>query len=522
MALILQLIYIIPNRIQLVNTRGVHAMAEKVWFGNDRWPSGRNLGEFAKDIFRIEHCKTDRDKALTFYKWIIRCFMRGPNFQVPDGFGTYSRSFDPIKMLTSFGHFECTGWGWVPAEALQAAGLKARRVVGQNDGHTIYEVFYKGLDGKEGWHAFDAFIGWYFLNRSGEVASCEELTADPNLVHDPVGQAVPNTYNVDMAFLPKRHDWGDALDIIQHVKNETLSYDIKPGMEYANLFEPADPSKILYCGENYPRGSHCHIVEFDHTGAVLYPEHEPYWHNYRHNFHDTSWEGSERPARSHGAGALRWNPLLYGKNATAWADYACFENNRVRPDGRNKHCEIWYEFKLPYFVSYLQVEGFARVSGSDYMGVGISSDNGKTIAPLKTDIKGNFRFLNGPEDFKARKTSVQYTTHFHVRIDMHGHGAILPTLESLRFTVGYQHNMFTQPFLLPGKNRIWLEGAALSDAALSARWNYTCKGDAGCCEVMLAKEGRAEKEIILPIEKQEDLTLRGVVLTSWMKPLNGR
>lgn len=488
-------------------------MADQVWFGNNRWPSGRNLGEFARDIFRIEGCKTDREKAMAFFKWTIRCFLRGPNYDVPDGFGTYSRTFDPLRMYFSFGSFECTGWGWSAAEALQAAGLKARRVVGQNDGHTIYEVWYKGKDGKEGWHAFDNFQGWYFLNRNGEVASCEELTADHNLVHDPLGTADPACYNIDLSYLMKRHDWADALDIVQHVQNETLSWSLRPGMEIASLFEPADPSRTLYCGDTYPRGPHCQIPEFDHTGALLFPDHEPFWRPYRRNFMDNSWVGTHRPVRCPGAGALRWTPLLYGRETAAWADHAVFENNEARPSGVSKHCEIWYEIDLPYYASYLQIEGFVKASGSDYAGIGISADKGRTITPLLTGIKGNFRMLNGLEERKKRTTSVQFSRRFHIRFDLHGHTPVLPVIQGLRITAGYQHNMFVQPLLLPGKNRLWLEAKKVSGEEIRARWNYCLKGKAASTELVLGREGRVEKGVEMKALGQEEIVMHGVVLS---------
>lgn len=488
-------------------------MTASAWYGNHRWPSGRNLGEFARDVFRLENCRTDREKALAFYEWIIRCFMRGPNFEVPDGFGSYSRSFHPLMMMMSFGHFECTGWGWVPAEALTAAGLKARRVVGQNDGHTIYEVFYEGLDGKAGWHAFDPFQAWYFLNRSGEVASCAEITADPDLVHDPVGCSDPLGYHTDLCYLPKRHAWGDALEIVQRLQDETLAYRLRPGMEFANLFAPAPPTQHLYAGEKYVRGSHCQISKFNHRGEVSFPKHEPYWANYRLNMRDQTHLNSDQPVRTHGHGALRWQPLLHGATAAAWADHAVFVGNTVRPAGVNKHCEVWYELELPYYASHLLVEGFARGGGSDYVGVGVSADGGRTIRPLGERLMGYFRVVNGLEERRTGKPSIQFLRRFHLRLDLHSHhSTTTPAIEGLRITVGYQHNMFTQPFILPGENRLWLEGQVAAGSRLRARWNYTLRGKAGHTELALDRDGRSEQAVDLGFDDPSDLTMRGIVL----------
>src|SRR5688572_4019760 len=118
--------------------------AKGVWFGNEAWPSGASPGAFAKDVFRIEKCRTDKEKALAFNKWFLRCMNRGMLPHVP-GMGGLLRTADPLHSFL-WGHHECTGWGWVATEALQAAGLKARRSVVSNSGHTFYEVWYAGED----------------------------------------------------------------------------------------------------------------------------------------------------------------------------------------------------------------------------------------------------------------------------------------------------------------------------------------------------------------------------------------
>ncbi len=481
-------------------------MARNVWAGNDRWPSGRNLGEFARDVFRIEQCSTDKEKALAFYEWLIRVMMRGPNFTISDGFGTFSRSFDTMAMFASFGCFECTGWGWVGAEALQAAGLRARRVVGQNDGHTIYEVFYDGA-----WHAFDAFQAWYFLNEQNEVASCEELTRKPELVHNPIGTSSPLGYHTDLAFLGKRHAWGDALDIVQKIQDETYGWTLKRGMEIANLYEPADPPLALYCGEEYPRGSHCQIAAYNHKGAPTFPQHEPFWRNYRKNMHDASWFNCDKPVRTHGAGALRWQPLLSGADAPAWADHACFENGTLRPTGKNRHCEVWYEINVPYFVSYLFLEGYIQGGGSDYAGLAISADGGKTVTPIGEKLTSKFRIRNGLAERKAGKTSVQYARNIMLRVDMHSHdNDTTPRLQSLRITAGYQQNMFTQPMLLPGKNKLWLQADETNGETLTAEWNFTMKGQEHCLALPLQEDGKAEQTFDIECDRPDDLTMRGV------------
>jgi len=335
-------------------------------------------------------------------------------------------------------------------------------------------------------------------------------------VHAPLGHSEPLGYNTDYAYLGKRHAWADALDVIQHVQNETLAWELKPGMEVSNLFEPADPRHILYCGDEYPLGSHCQIPERDHCGALLFPENEPYWKNYRRTMPDNAWiVNNGKAVRTHGCGALRWQPLQNGAEGPEWHDHARFENNTVRPSGKNRHTEIWYRLSLPYYASYLLVDGFVRNdTGSDYCGVAISPDKGLTVTPLMDKLKGKFRILNGLEERKTGKSSVQFLRDLWIRIDMHSHDSeASPVLEYLKFTFGYQQNMFTQPMLLPGKNRLWLETSENRGCAIRATWRYSMKGAESAASVESRKEGRVEKEVDLTCKNPDEITMRGITIS---------
>ena len=170
---------------------------------------------------------------------------RGPNFYQASRSGTYERSFDPLTIFI-WGSHECTGWGWVASEALNAAGVKARRVAAHNNGHTFYEVWYKGDDGTEGWHAFDPFAGWYFLNKNGEVASCKELASDHTLVQDPYkGHALPCGHTWERSGIGHRHRLEDALEVIQQLKDEQISYNLSHGQAYTCLWHPSEPQNAL-------------------------------------------------------------------------------------------------------------------------------------------------------------------------------------------------------------------------------------------------------------------------------------
>ncbi|MGQ9661338.1 MAG: hypothetical protein ACUVWX_03255 [Kiritimatiellia bacterium] len=493
--------------------------AKNVWLGNEVWPSGRSPGDFAKDVFRLEGCKTDKEKALAFYKWIIRCMNRGPNLYLASGSGTYERCFDPVTLFTSWGSHECTGWGWIATEALCAAGLKARRVACHKMGHTIYEVWYRGDDGVEGWHAFDPFAGWYFLNARGEVASCAELAADHLLVQQPLpGHALPCGHTWDRSHIGHRHMMADALDVIQRIRNERLCYELLVGQTFSNLWRPEQPERALVTyddappgerGKTYPRGTHCTIDPYDHEGKLRYPEHEPFWKNYR-------WPSSTDPhalVRWHGCGSLRWIPLNYGLELAEWTANAKLERGRLMPTGVNRHMEVWYRFRLPYLVSYINID--ATVEGAGYFGFCVSADNGQTLWPIITGSPRWFNVCNGKSEYLAGKPSVAGLKEFLLRIDMH---TSVPQsfvcVSGLRIMVGYQHNMQIQPRLLPGDNQLYLEAGAMDEGErLVARWNYTLPAGEQESVVHLDSPGIARRTVHCPVRKPEEIVMRGVSLS---------
>jgi hypothetical protein len=489
--------------------------ATGVWFGNEAWPSGRSAGDFAKDVFRLEKCRTDKERALAFYKWMIRSMMRGPNLYLAGGLGTYERCFNADLLLTGWGSHECTGWGWVAAEALSAAGMKARRVVCHSNGHTIYEVFYAGDDGQEAWHAFDPFAGWYVLNARGEVASCVELGQDPNLMQSPFpGGSLPCGHFWERSGQAHRHRMETALEVDQPIRRERLAWDLRPGMAISNLWRPVEPEYALITydaaspgerGRYAADGSHCSITPYDHEGKLRYPEHEPYWKAYR-------WPTAGNPrdvVRWHGCGNLRWKPLPLGEAAAVRATHARFENGALTPTGPNHWAEVWYRFRLPYPVSHLSID--TDVAGTGTVGFAVSTDGGNTLASLYWGPPRWMQLTNGKAEYLAGKASVQGLREFWLRIDMETRDVI--RMNALRIMIGYQHNMYVQPRLVPGRNALFLEAAEVAPGhRLSARWNYTTPAGEAEESLALAAAGRTGKALDLPSLRPDDIIMRGVTL----------
>jgi len=497
-----------------------------IWYGNRSWPSSQSLKIFTLDVFRLENADSDKKKAFAFYKWFTRCMQRGPNPRTPNGCGGYSLCFDPLVDWASWGHGECTYWGWIATEALCSAGMKARRVVVHNSGHTYYEIWYKGDDGKAQWHAFDPFGGWFFLNESGEVASCKELADNPQLVQNPLpGHPLPLGHHPERNNIGHRHRTEDQLFIDQPIRDERLSWNLQKGQTVTINWLPEAPDKALFTkhpeiGENpvdnSPDGAHDDMAEISKEGMLAYPEHEPYWKNYRWATRDTSYLNEGRPVRWHGAGALRWNPLNFGKEAAKYAINAKFDAGTLKPVAPHDFTEVWYHIKLPFLISYLSIDYDIAGAGNDYCGFSISADDRRTIWPLKmksnTPHWGNI--LNGQKEWKTGEPSVQGLREFWLRIDMFTHNEN-PTLalQALRMSVGFQHNMDIQPKLIPGNNTLWLEAETLDEnTTLSAEWNYLLDGLPVKAAVELTLPGKAENLVNIDAECPSQIKMTGLNL----------
>lgn len=485
--------------------------ARGVWFGNSRWPSGASPGAFARDVFRLEGCVTDRDKALALNRWLVRCMNRGPNLKLPS-MGGFVHCADPTLLFTSWGHNECTGWGFVATEALQAAGLKARRAVINNSGHTIFEVWYKGLDGREGWHVFDPFLGWYLLNDAGELPSCDELAANPDwTIHPRPGGRSRQGHHPERSkaqIYPFRT--GDNLDVIQPVQGYELRYEPRPGQVYSNLWRPEVP-ELAARDPGAIEGAHCDIPLYDHEGRPTYPEHLPYWKNYVWPTADTSTNAGGQPVRWQGSGALRWNPLQHGAGEAWSAAHAVFENGTVRTAGCRTHCEVWWHVKVPHLISWLRLQSNFEVEGGELIGLAISADAGRSLHPLHWKAAPPPPLLTvGPGDVPG----VRNLQEFWLRLDMSSqHREPKLRCRVLQISVGYQLNMNVLPRLLPGANELSLEAEHNDGLILQTDWAWSQGQDERVESLVLDPGGKVARRIVNPgASRPEDLHMRGVTL----------
>ncbi|NRA39531.1 MAG: hypothetical protein HRU15_15425 [Planctomycetes bacterium] len=496
--------------------------AKNVWLGNHSWPSNESCKQFAEDVFRIAGAKTDKEKAFAFYTWFTRCMMRGPNLMTPNGAGGYSRNYDVLPLLTSWGHGECTFWGWVAVECLVSAGEKVRRVVVHKQGHTYYEWWYKGDDGIEQWHAFDPFSAWYYLNENGEVASCEQIAANPQLAQNPLpGHPVPLGHHPERAGQAHRHRTVDQIFIDQPIRAKKNAWSLEKGMEVTVNFFPQAANLALFSDAtmqsqraeaNMGQGSHCDIAEISKLGFQQQKENLPYWANYMWPTRDTDKLNEGRPVRWHGTGAIRWKPLQQDLSVANEHHNAVIENASLRPVAQHEFCEVWYHIQSPYLISHLTIDYDVKGAGDDYFGIYVSTDNKRTLWPMKMKSYAPHWGMtsNGQKQWLAGESSVQGLNELWIRVDMVSHHEdVQLAMQSLNITVEFQHNMHVQPRLLPKKNELWLRSEqADNKETVDATWIYQIDGE----EKMQNLNQNERHAFNIDCEKPGDILMTGIQL----------
>ena len=90
-------------------------------------------------------------------------------------------------------------------------------------------------------------LGWYFLNESGEVASCEQIAANPQLVQNPIeGHPVPLGHHPERGGLGHRHRTEDQIYIDQPIRKKQSEGSLEKGMEVTHNFFPEAAARALF------------------------------------------------------------------------------------------------------------------------------------------------------------------------------------------------------------------------------------------------------------------------------------
>lgn len=457
------------------------AALEGAWIRSDRWPNTLTPATFAADVFRLDRTRIncEEDKALALYRWQTRCYGRsGSPREGPKGMeGHFTDSW---KQFHTYGQGLCDKWGRLGAVLAQGAGYKARKVT--CIGHTMYEVLYKDRDGVERWHLFDPHVGTWVYARTGKyVASVADMVADPALMFNAPKVSDPFGSRATKAFTPRdptpeeiRAKWRWYQS---HVFSRVWPPKFDPrmnlpiGSTLTRYWHRAPDSLFYSGGKRRFNNNHCKLGWHDPTtrhyenGEVKDKENYPYWKPYLIDCRECNTKG----AKPLGHAIFRWWPPL----TAGWFDRDVLLSDNVatsvepgkpllHPARAREQAVLIYRVASPYVIADASVR--ARVWRTDKartseMAFLFSIDEGVTWHLLKNTRKVaraepiEMNLELGKKRFEAGKASAHGKYAFLLRIDMLGKKDPRSVgLEDLEIEYLSQLNMFTLPFLRPGKN----------------------------------------------------------------------
>ncbi|KKM22883.1 hypothetical protein LCGC14_1620810, partial [marine sediment metagenome] len=168
-------------------------------------------------------------------------------------------------------------------------------------------------------------------------------------------------------------------------------------------------------------------------------------------------------------------------------------------------------------ISWIGVDYDVVGGGGDYFGLALSADGRRSWwsmmkSRLTSPSWGGVG--NGQAEWNAGESSLQGLNEFWLRVDMVSHSPE-PTLamQALDIAVGFQHNMYIQPRLLPGANPLWLEAESVDDGArVEAEWIYQVDDEERRAALALAEAGRAEQDVAIGADAPSDVLMTGIKL----------
>ncbi len=455
---------------------------QKVWVSASRWPNARTHETFAKDAVRLYGAEggTEEQKALAVYYHALRVLGHGGDyFQGPAG--AEEPVWDSWMIAHVYPKALCEWWGWFLIDLWKAQHgnwsfdpkTAVARKVGLNapgetppvpnaGSHVEAALRWKDTDGVDRWHLFDGNVGFFARSRAGHIATPEEIRAEfPALLTRPTNP--PHPYFV----LSKKH--GDV---------------------------ESDPAFRAFLGNTYP---------FMYSGSQRRSKYRTdldlrVGESLRRQWYD---DGKAVAAKRHkdiavlaniDGGAKYMYPDGTPKDPYNWPvqrpyfkTYPGLGLNKPFGNAYHVYVPVPKEGVYPIRNLYPYAESFVRGEAKGEVEIAFSLDEGKTwievhrgAGAFAVDL-GKGRWDRGlPSTYNMPDRDSQYLdytdrakfdavrfTGFQYQVRIRGTG-----LSSLRFENTLQCNIGMLPTLLPGENRITVEGELSPGAALKIEYAW--------------------------------------------------
>ena len=399
-------------------TQFVFAEIRNLHINCEQWPNNSDMRQFSLDAIRLMDAHSDEEKAKAIWRFIRMwsAYTTGTPPQEPV-LGLHYVD-DPLKVLNVYGAHWCDGLARIMETAWRSLGMRAEKLY--RSGHTQVDLYWRDADGVTRAHLFDVSEGWFVYDRSGtHIASPDEIAIDYSLIYFPSKTPIP----------AHPHYWG------------MYNWIHAPHIEMPKY----SPLLHLRAGET---------VTLYWGNLSL-----PYLNNFKSNG-QLDFEHGPCPV-TYGNGIIHWVPEL-----------------EAYPD-------LIFKVKSPYIISHAIVSArFSELASGIPAAMFISVDSGMTWSLLwetedakDFDLRG-FEIVNGgfsPFGRYEYFLKIQFQSDQKKTDSVNGHNEALNEndfLESIEIKTITQHNIFALPQLLPGKNKISVNGDIPNDAALQLTWRW--------------------------------------------------
>jgi len=417
---------------------------EDVKVTTDRSIDCSSMATIARDLYA--DCRTEQEKAISTWYFVRRMHFHWPH--IP--------TWDSIDLINSYGFALCGYQSTMFCQICQAGGIKARTM--HPPRHVIAEAFYDG-----GWHMFDCQVGWYALNRKGQVASCAEMKADPTLVTKAVEERRASKPFFQCRDNPKsgtNYAAGARTGKSPKVPDRRLVINLRRGERITRIWGNEGKSWHKAGETKWTEPHHgCTAQSIDANDPVNWP----YWKPYAKVARVRNGKPVYGWKRYFGNGRMVYEPELA---AGAFTDAVAKDGlvnvkpgGPLRPDEGGKPASVTFVIDCPYVAvdAWLDASALRKTDGS---ALTISARG------AKGGWKQVWRAGKQTGELKLEAVSLKdaaWAGHrYSVKIAMSG-GPGEVGVQKLKITTVFMNNMYSLPYFMPGENAIRVTAAEGTD-----------------------------------------------------------
>jgi len=420
-----------------------------------------SMATIARDLWR--DCKTDQDKAIAVWYFVRRMHFHWPH--IP--------TWDSMDLINSYGFALCGYQSTMYCQIAAAGGLKARTM--HLPGHVIAEAYYGGA-----WHMFDCQVGWYALNRKGQVASCAEMKADPTLVSKAIEEG--------RASKPYFQCRDDPKSGTNYAAKARAGRTLKPPAKrlVINLRRGESITrKWSNEGKSWHKPGETKWTQPGHTctGQTIDandPVNWPYWKPYAKVARVRNGKPVYGQKRYYGNGRMVYAPNLATDH---WADALVAAQTRnvepakgLRPVQAGQKAEAVFSFELPYVGVDAWLDAtVVRKADADAVAIHVKGAKGGWKKVWSAKKTGTLKL-----EKISLKDAAWFGHGYQIKFEMTAAKAPADAAVSdLRVTSVFMNNMYALPFFKPGKNVVRVtaaKGADLSANKLTLQYVWAEAG----------------------------------------------